>query len=138
MFNCLHHRTWFPFIVAVLSLVLALFVFWALIIKPPSVIVNESPVITMGQYQTAAKLALGDFQNRYEAETYWETRLALVTEAEQNLLALRVPAEAQAIHFELVSAMELLKQGLAGQTEKLEEGQARLDKVFSENPWLAQ
>ncbi|MFA6131788.1 MAG: hypothetical protein WC702_01805 [Patescibacteria group bacterium] len=136
MFHDIHHRNWFPFVLGFLSLLLLLFVVWAIVSKNSSEVINEGSTITFEQYQTSARLALGDFQNRYETDTYWEARLALVSEVEQNLLALRVPAEGRAVHFELVSAMELLKQGLSGEPNKLEEGQTRLQKVLSENSWL--
>lgn len=138
MFGNLPHRNWFPLILAVLSLFLALFAVWALTIRPADsiIVVDEGPVVTIGQYQTAVRLVMDDFQNHYEAESNWEARLVLVDDVEKNLLALRVPSEAMAVHFELISAMELLKQGLTDRAEKLEEGQARLAKIFSENSWL--
>jgi hypothetical protein len=49
---------------------------------------------------------------------------------------LRVPAEGRAVHFELVSALELLRQGLLGEEEKLIEGKERLQRAASENSWL--
>lgn len=140
MFGNLPHRNWFPLILAILSLLLVLFVVWALAIKSTDlfVAVNDGSAVTIGQYQTAVRSVMDDFQNRYEVTSDWEARLVLVDETEQNLLVLRVPAEGMTVHFELVSAMELLKQGLVGKVEKLEEGQERLADVFSDNSWLTE
>lgn len=138
MFKDIHHRNWFPLIIGFLSLLLFFFVAWSMILRNTSEDIVEETAVTFEQYQTSARLVLGDFQNKYEADTYWETRLTLVSEVEQNLLALRVPAEGRSVHFELVSSLELIKQGLAGQADKLEEGQTRLNKVFSKNLWLVQ
>jgi len=137
MFKDIHHRNWFPLIIGFLSLLLFFFVVWAMVLKNSSEVAVEDSAVTFEQYQTSARLALGDFQNKYEVDTYWEARLTLVSEVEQNLLALRVPAEGRSVHFELVSALELIKQGLSGNTSKLEEGQTRLENIFSENPWLS-
>jgi hypothetical protein len=98
--------------------------------------IEDSPAVTFVQYQIAAHEALGNFREQFDTDTYWEARLNLVSEVEEKLLELLVPAEGRAVHFELVSALEIIKQGLAGQSEKLVEGQERLEKIFSENPWL--
>lgn len=142
MFNHLHHRTWFPLVLVLLSLSLISFVAWSLSgvapAMPEASKVEEPPAVSFVQYQAAAREVLGDFQAAFDADTYWEARLNLVSEIEEKLLELRVPSEGRAVHFELVSALEMIKQGLAGQTDKLSQGQERLKKVFSENLWLVE
>jgi len=138
MFFNFHRKTWFPFIVLALSLSLGLFIVWSFVNKENNPTANfpEAPAITSGQYQNEAKQIVKDFWLQFEAQTDDAARLFFTSEVEQKLLALRVPAEDRSVHFELVSSLELLRQGLVGDVEKLEAGKTRLQKVFSDNLWL--
>jgi len=140
MFKHIHHRSWFPFVIVALSLTLIVFIVWAYVARQNNPTANfiEVPAVTMGQYQNETKLVMKDFFNQLTTQADDATRLAFVSETEQKLLALRVPAEGRSVHFELVSSLELLRQGFAGNPEKMTEGETRLRSVFSNNSWLNQ
>lgn len=130
------HRSWFPALVVLLSVALALFVIWSYLAREEEL--QIMPAVTAEQYQGAVGAMMRDFWNQYNAQESGTARLALVSEIEQSLLALRVPAESRSVHFALVSGLELLKQGLAGDSESLLKGAERLQEVFSENLWLSE
>lgn len=132
------HRSWFPVLIILLSATLALFVVWSYLARQEEQTANFQtlPAVTVEQYQGAVSAIARNFWNQYNAQESETARLTLVDEVEQLLLALRVPAESRSVHFELVSGLELLKQGLAGDSEGLLKGTRRLQEVFSKNSWL--
>lgn len=140
MFKHIHHRNWFPFVVVALSLSLVIFVAWAYAVKQnnPTADFVEMPAVTINQYQAETKIIMKDFFNQLSIQTDDATRLAFVSETEQKLLALLVPAEERSVHFELVSGLELLRQGFVGNAEKMDQGKIRLQSVLAENSWLSQ
>ncbi|MFA4917548.1 MAG: hypothetical protein WC560_12880 [Syntrophales bacterium] len=140
MFRHIHHQSWFPFVVIGLSLTLVLFIVWSYAARQnnPAAVYNSAPAVTLNSYQNEVGFIMKDFWSKYDTQTNDATRLAFVSETEQKLLALLVPAEGQSIHFELVSGLEFLRQGLVGNAEKMSEGKARLQKVFLDNSWLTQ
>ncbi|HBR80697.1 MAG: hypothetical protein UX09_C0046G0017 [Candidatus Uhrbacteria bacterium GW2011_GWE2_45_35] len=138
MFKHLHHRTWFPAVVVGLSLFLVIFIVWAYLAKQnlSDLEATNGPTITSEQYQNELLVLVGDFWIQYQGQVDDAARLLFVSDLEQNLLALKVPSENRSVHFELVSSLELLRQGLVGNSEKMASGLVRLEKTFNDNPWL--
>ena len=140
MFSHLHHKTWFPLVVIGLSLALILFVAWAYLSRPTSsdFISTEIPTVSVNQYKAESRKIMTDFWSQYRNQADDASALSFVSETEQKLLALKVPSENRSVHFELVSSLELMWQGIVGDLEKMSEGLARLEKTFSDNPWLSE
>jgi len=137
MFKHIHHRTWFPAVVVGLSLFLLLFIAWAY--NNHRLAINESvevPAITFEQYQNKTSDIFKDFWNQYRGQSDSAAAAKFITDIEQQMLALRVPAEGQPVHLELVSGLELMRQGLVGDEEKKQVGLERLENVLNENPWI--
>lgn len=138
MFKHLHHQTWFPFVLIGLSLTLVLFIVWSFLARQnnPAADYESGPAVTAEQYQREVFVVFDGFWDKYRNQADDASCLAFVSGVEQKMLALKVPAESRSVHFELVSSLELLRQGLVGDSEKLESGIARLEKAYRDNPWL--
>ncbi|MFA6254863.1 MAG: hypothetical protein WC675_02365 [Patescibacteria group bacterium] len=66
---------------------------------------------------------------------YWESNKILGIK--DKILALKAPAQYLDLHFSLVVAFESLEQGqLASDQNKIEDGQAKIQALKTEYPWL--
>ncbi|MFA5076254.1 MAG: hypothetical protein WC480_02435 [Patescibacteria group bacterium] len=66
-------------------------------------------------------------------ESKW---LALATQTKNQLLDLKLPAKYQGLHLDLVITFNILEQGLQGDSDRVDEANARLDQILTDNPWL--
>lgn len=120
----MHHRTWFPYILIGLTLLLGLgiLVWVAPKLMEPTPYADEvvNPVTTEEYRSEVLQLfanneATGDYARMY-----------------QGLLELRVPAGYQSLHLELALTFDKLRAG------NNEEGEVRLEALRSAYPWLIQ
>lgn len=65
-----------------------------------------------------------------------EKLLALVLKTKNDLLGLRVPAKYKDLHLDLILGLSFLEQGIAGDEQKLKEGEDKLNKIIEDYPWL--
>lgn len=57
---------------------------------------------------------------------------------QEELLALRVPAEYKDLHLDFVIGLGLIEKGLQGNNSKLILGKEKLQKISGQYPWLSQ
>ena len=62
--------------------------------------------------------------------------LALVLKTKNDLLGLRVPTKYKDLHLDLILGLSFLEQGIAGDEQKLKEGEDKLNKIINDYPWL--
>lgn len=121
------YRTWFPFIFIGVAVSFILFVatFWQpTISRTVQTPLIEMPVVvspSAGQYQTEIKTIVKEFEATNSSE-----------KAYASLLDLRVPAEFKEFHFNLVVAVGDFR------LSNIASGQARLDLLKKDTPWLNQ
>ncbi|OGL67131.1 hypothetical protein A2856_03625 [Candidatus Uhrbacteria bacterium RIFCSPHIGHO2_01_FULL_63_20] len=133
----LHPRSWFPIVVVVLSVGLALFV--------ASVVRDRVPVTTGASgpaavddaaYRASVKATLVRFESAYAAADADLSRLAVVEKALDAVLALKVPAEERDLHLTVAVALNHMQNGLRGEDGALAKGRAALDAAYERSPWL--
>ncbi len=121
----MQHRTWFPFILIGLTLLLALGIF-----------AYQSP-----RMQGTGTFAPSTSESVVTTEHYRANVLSLFSEYAdageysrmyQELLALSVPAGYQVLHLELAIAFDRLQSG------DIAEGESRIEALRSAYPWLVQ
>jgi len=62
--------------------------------------------------------------------------LDLVQKTENSLLALKLTAEYQKMHLDLVLGLNFIEQGLKGDSAKTSLGENKINEVLKEYPWL--
>lgn len=136
----LHKRSWFPFVVFFLTLVLIALVVSSFTGKgqlekrgqgaPPITMISD---IT---YQRELSGNVKTFLNAYATATDDASRSALVQTMLNQLLHMRVPAQEKDLHLELALSLQQMKEGLANHSQDASEGFARLNDAVSQTSWL--
>ena len=112
-----HRRSLFPLLLALLTLVLVIFMFYAFTgrsLKRSNVVGEPSPVSAQ-QYQTELHELTSTFVEQYEGEANDLARLVLVETTLQKLLSLRVPTEQKDRHLALAVELNQMQQALRQQ-----------------------
>ncbi|TAK03241.1 hypothetical protein EPO34_04190 [Patescibacteria group bacterium] len=130
-----HHRSWFPAVVAILTLALGLTVSFSLYPRPtppspaPAAVSSES-------YRASVKGVLDGFDGAYATSSSDLAKLAAVEQALASLLALTVPGEERGLHLAVATALNQMAQGLRGAPGALERGTKALEAARAGAPWL--
>jgi hypothetical protein len=135
----IHHRTWFPFVLAGLTLSLVLLVVYAYGTKEPSRIAPSEEAVsapTDAEYQAALASVMSGFLVRLDAAEGDAARLSLVEDAQSKVLALIVPGDRRELHLEIAISLNLLRTGLGGDATAYVEGRRRLQAVIDQYSWL--
>jgi hypothetical protein len=120
----MHHRTWFPYILIGMTLLLGLgiLVWVAPKLMEPSPYASEAAdPITTEEYREAVLLLFADYAGTGDYARMY-----------QGLLELTVPTGYQPLHLELALTFDKLRSG------DIDEGQARLEALRSAYPWLVE
>lgn len=138
----IHHRSWFPFVVAALTVSLVFLIAWTLGGKPPAPSsttgtpqTSALPVTDSG-YKSSASAITSGLLERLDAAPDDATRERLVSSALNGLLALIVPADLKDVHLQLAESLNLLEQGFAGDAAAAASGRSQLESILADNPWL--
>ncbi|HBP00478.1 MAG: hypothetical protein UU48_C0002G0146 [Candidatus Uhrbacteria bacterium GW2011_GWF2_41_16] len=138
-----HIRTWFPLIVAGLTIALLVLVGWWFSLRiffPPlskPQEKNQRTAPTTEMYETSVSGILSNFLDELDAATDNTWRLTLVEETENHMLALLVPAERRDVHLEIITSLHLMRTGFSKNTpDTVEEGRHRLEEIFVRESWL--
>lgn len=130
------HPTFFPLALALLTLALIAFMVVAFSGgKASSLMANETPAVSDDAYQEQAKAVMVSFEAEYKAADDL-AKLLLVEKTLNALLALRVPVSFKDLHLELAFSLNQMREGLRGDAKVRREGEAHLQKVLTDNPWL--
>jgi len=107
-----HRHSFFPFVLAVLTLALVVFMFYAFTDTPlgssqPEQVLNP---VSDEQYQKELRLLTTEFIDSYQKATDPSSRNVLVDQALSSLLALRVPSQNKELHLDLAIDLSQLRQ----------------------------
>ena len=111
----IHHRhPLFPIVVALISLVLVVFMYYAFSFKTEIPITSTNSVIavTTEDYQKESLDIIASFDNKMTLATDPLAQLVVVEETLNTLLALHVPNEFQGVHLELALSLNSMKETL--------------------------
>lgn len=132
-----HPRTWFPLVLATLSIALLVFVMFNFNDEATQDPVEQVPAVSSEEYQENAGALIENFFEDLNGLETDADRLVLIQATEDGLLQLIVPADHREIHLEMVIALNLMTQGYAQADEiRLAEGQRRLQALYDQYSWL--
>lgn len=136
MFHEHHHRSAFPLLVV--GLTLALLLGLALLFGPQVREQRLHPVTsaTTANYEQQAGKIIARLEERLVVAQEADARYEVLSSATSELLTLVVPEGSQSVHLELISSLDLLRQGSLGDEAKTGEGTRRLEALQSQYTWL--
>ncbi len=124
----LHHKTYFPILVGVLTLILAGAIFS--IFKDRATLEPTVPsAVTSVEYQANAHAILGDVRTRIAAESASEGKSEILSKAREALLQLHVPSEYKDLHLDLVILLTDWMNGTEG-------AEARWQTLVDQYSWI--
>ncbi len=124
----IHHRhSFFPLVLAGLTLALIIFMFYSFTGWQPSTstMVPEQMPVSPAEYEQSLTQVTRAFVESYPGQSDDLARLVLVEKTMQQLLNLRVPAEQKELHLSLVIELNQIQQALR---ERNGEAQAAFEK----------
>lgn len=133
-----HKRSWFPFAVLFLSLVLGVFVFFSFYTKQTQTISQTQPTrISDVTYQHELTSNVTSFLDAYPKAIDDSARYNLVQTMLNQLLRMRVPAQEKDLHLELALSLQQMKEGLYNHSpQDVADGFARFKDAVSQTSWL--
>lgn len=139
MFFHHRHHSYYPAVIALLSLALGVLMFLTLRQSPSSDETPPSPsAVTEADYRTEAHAVVAPFLAGYQSAPTDVARLVAVEDALAGLTALTVPATYRDAHLGLAVSFALMRDGLRGEDGALDNGYARLLRLVGDYPWLAE
>ena len=129
-----HRRSLFPFVIAGLTIGLAVLMYYAFTgrMTPRASVVSEPPPISVSEYTTNLKNSSEMFLKNYVEQSEVSVRLVLVDETLQTLLDMRVPAEYKNLHLSFVIELHNLQQALKGQGEDAQVVFAKIEDLLND------
>lgn len=129
----MHHKTFFPIIVAALTILLGLFIYSTFkerITEPA-----PSPV-TAVEYQAGVHGAVSTLQDEIAAASSDTDRVTLLEARREQLLAELVPAEYKDAHLEMVMTISQWIAGYQGDEGKRAAAEERWSALVKQYPWI--
>lgn len=120
-------RSYYPLVVALLTLALGIFAYAALAPRAP--VPAEVPAVSEAGYREAARGVVAAFRGSSAAASDEIGRRVAAEVALRDLTELTVPVAYKSFHLGLAVAFALAREG---------EGTDRLDKIVAENPWVTE
>lgn len=134
-----HKRSFYPFAIAVLTLLLGGLMYLTLAKSAPSAPSAAQPAVTEADYRSDANAVIAPFLNAYQQAGTDVAKLVAVENAVNGLMPLIVPAPFKDAHFGLAVSLTLMRDGLRGEdAAAVESGYAKLMKLVGDYPWLAE
>lgn len=140
-----HHRSFFPLVLALLTILLIALMVWKLQPAPepvpsptaPAPEVADTPEpVTAADYEKELADLLGGFFDRYDAADQAFLRVIAADETLSALLDLRVPSEYKDLHLSVAVDLNLIRRGLTDEPKLLEAGLNHLQSLRQEYAWL--
>lgn len=129
-------RSFYPLVLALLSLALGGLMFLTLS-RPASVAPPAQPSVTDDQYRAEAHDVIAPFLSAYAAADTDVKRLVAVEDALSGVMPLLVPTAYKDLHLGLAVSLTLMRDGLRGEEGAAENGEAKLQAIVADYPWLA-
>lgn len=130
--HMLHHRhSFFPVILAVITLALLLFVVYT--VKPSSPQDQGPDPITYQEQTNKLVTQLIEDLEHAQQDTQKEQ---LIVQAQQTLLDVHVPSAFRQTHLALAVSFVRLKEGLLSGALAYEQALSSLNQLIDETPWL--
>lgn len=144
-------RSFYPLVIAILTLALGLLMFYTLgrsAINPSGLKslgnqgnqtsqVSPTPAVTDAEYRTNAHAVIAPFLMAYGAASNDGVRLGLVEDALAALMPITVTVSYKDVHLGLAVSLSLMRDGLRGEEGSLATGYAKLTKIAAAESWLA-
>lgn len=141
-------RSFYPLVIAILTLALGLLMFFALSQSTQSPTgpkslgnsasqVSTTPAVTDADYRTNVRAVIAPFLVSYAVATNDGIKLGLVEDALAALMPITVTASHKDVHLGLAVSLSLMRDGLRGEAGSLETGYAKLTKIVASESWLA-
>jgi len=139
------HRSFFPLILALLTILLIVLMVWKLQskeVKVPNssyVVVTEeisADPITPAEYEKQLTDVMSEFFQKYDTADQNFIRVIAVDESLSALLDLKVPVQYKDLHLAMAVNLNLVRRGLTNEPDRLEEGLNNLKTLRQEYPWL--
>jgi len=129
-----HPRSWFPFVLIGLTLILAVGVL--LVRSPQQQQAEIISKVSVEDYQGSMKDQLANIFSELAVFESDESTAEFVSEKRDAVLGLMVPPEYRAVHLQIVVALNNMELGYKGDTERLNLGTADLQMILVQTPWL--
>lgn len=136
-----HHRTsFYPFVIALLTVGLGALMFVTLnrTAAPTSSPEEAVSAPTESDYRARSHAVVAPFLAAYQSADTDVARLVAVEDALAALTDLTVPAAYRDVHLGLAVSLALMRDGLRGDEDALENGYAKLMRLVGDYPWLAE
>jgi len=136
------NRSWFPFTIGALTLLLFLFVllfyYGGLDINKllPGYQISQGTVSSI-EYKNSLKTELYELDAAFARAVDNTERVSTIRESRNTILDILVPAEYRDLHLEVAIVLSLLEQGYDGDDTRLEEGNRRLGSLYYQYEWLS-
>lgn len=128
-----HRLSFFPLTLALLTLALALLMFYAFMGTPrstPRVVEQSVTPVSEKDYQEEMRVLTSTFVKVYQAETNPSARVQLVDQTLSSLLALRVPVQYKDVHLTFAVTLNQLR----GNEQTFD----AFIQIVQEQSWLAE
>ena len=135
-------RSFYPLVIALMTLTLGLLMFFALSrsgapFANDRTAVSPTPAVTDADYRTNAHAVIAPFLLAYDATANDGVRLAAVEDALAALMPITVTASYKDVHLGLAVSLSQMRDGLRGEAGSLDTGYAKLKGIVASEPWLA-
>lgn len=135
----IHHRSFFPLVVVVLSLLLAGLIYWS-VSEPQSpsssVAFQEETSVDPQEYRSDLKQLLTTFHEHIDTAQDDLDRLRAVEAALDGMLTLRVPAEFKDVHLALAVALSQMRTSLQTGDRSIAAPLADIAELEQTHSWL--
>lgn len=105
-----HKRSFFPWVLAMLTITLASFIYASFVSRSPS---TEITPVSRTAYESKAKSLMSSFLQSYEGAQDDLQKQSLIETTMNEVLSLRVPTEDKDAHLQFVLRLNQLKEELA-------------------------
>ncbi len=133
-------RSFYPFILALLTLLLAALMMKTLVKPPsPSSSISETVPVTEADYRQQSHDIIAPFVLAYQSASTDIAKLVAVEDALSALSNLIVTPSFKDVHFNLAVSLSLIRDGLRSADTSLQtNGYTKLTTLISTYPWLTQ
>lgn len=140
-----HHRSLFPLLLALLTILLIILMIWKLQPKDVEVLKSsnnppaEEPLIesvTPAEYEQRLADLLSEFIQKYDVADQDFIRVIAVDQTLSSLLDLKVPTQYKDLHLSIAVNLNLIRRGLTDNPARLAEGLNNLQNLRQEYSWL--
>lgn len=131
-----HRQSWFPALVTVLTVALAVIIIALFRGRVPTTATTAISPVTEAQYQSNVKQIVGTLPAQLTAAASDDARVTLLSNDRDALLNLTVPADQRDLHLNMVMTINAWIAGYQGDAVKLAAAQTAWNQIVQENAWI--